>query len=127
MVVMVVLAVMPALIGSACVLGGVIFSAGRMLIGLPVFHARPFVPLVAMIPVTVLIAIGDVAAADADADADAQNIDADPNTIGACRSRHREGCTGETKGDDRAIQSFRHVFYSFQTAGNRVIAMYGSV
>ena len=61
MVIVVVVALMPALIRHARVPGGVILGAIRMLIGLAVFRALPFVPVVVMIPITVTIANGNVA------------------------------------------------------------------
>jgi len=57
----------------------------------------------AAIPVTVLIAEGDVAKADANTNTNTTDMDTDSNVLSVCGGRHCEGGGGEAQDNNRAI------------------------
>jgi len=94
---------MPAFVAVTVVLPVMVLIAVRSSVALHFFIAAPLVPSMATIPVTVLIAEGDVAEAHADANANTTDMNTDSNVLSVGRSRHREGSGGEAQGDDRAV------------------------
>jgi hypothetical protein len=62
----------------------------------------PGVPMTAPVPVTVFIAIVDVANTEANADANAADMDTDSHAVSAYRSCHCEGRGGEPENSECA-------------------------
>jgi len=97
----------PTLIAVAIMLPVVVVIVGCVSVVAHLSIVVPTVPLMAGIPVTVLVTVGDIA--QADADADVADMDADSDALGGCRARYRQSRADKSNSDDCAIQGFIHV------------------
>src|ERR1700722_18363238 len=94
----------------------VVLAAMRVSVVAHLLVVAPLMPLMSLVPVSILIAERDVAEIQTDANATDMNAD----IVGACRKCESQSCTGESDGNDRSIESPVHDC-SFQIAGDRAV------